>query len=172
MKKFDINELLKKIIMIDNNINDSDKESLIKQISYREVTSLQGLKIIEGILNYGIILSEEEIKKLPNVDCKKLNTALYLILKYYMRLDNETLTTALDSLLSINIDLISGGFYEKDAMAPISALLDILEDYATGSNPVDIEDYDISDNEISLYEVKVDYGNKEKIRDFERTLFS
>lgn len=172
MKKFDINELLKKIIMINNNINSNDKESLIKHIKYREVTSLQGLKIIEGILNYGILLSEEELEKLPNVDCRKLNTALYLLLKYFNRIDDETLYDGLDSLLSINIDLTIGGFYEKDAMAPVSALLDILEDYATGSDPVDTEEYDISDNEISLYEVKVDYGNKEKIRNFERTIFS
>ena len=57
-------------------------------------------------------------------------------------------------------------------MAPLSAVNDILEDYASGSRPLDSKEYDLSDNEISLYNVKVNYANKEMIRDFERTVFS
>ena len=37
---------------------------------------------------------------------------------------------------------------------------------------LDSKEYDLSDNEISLYNVKVNYANKEMIRDFERTVFS
>lgn len=172
MKKFDINELLKQIIIINSNIKSDDKQNLIKNINYSEVTSLEALKIIEGIINYGVLLTQEQLDKLPKVDCKKLNTSLYLILKYYRIMDIESLEDGLDSMLSINIDSTDGGFYEKDSMAPVSAITDIIEDYASGSRPSEFVEYDLASDEISLYEVKVDYGNKNMIREFERTIFS
>ncbi|MGG7078671.1 hypothetical protein [Clostridium sardiniense] len=172
MKKFDINELLKQIIIVNSSIKSGDKEKLIKGINYSELTSLEALKVIEGVINYGVLLTEEQLEELPKVDCKKLNTALYLILKYYRIMDIESLDDGLDSMLSINIDSTDGGFYEKDAMAPVSAINDIIEDYASGSRPSEFEDYDLASDEISLYEVKIDYGNKSMIREFERTIFS
>ena len=172
MKKFKINELLKKIIMINSNIKNEDKELLIENINYEKVTSLEALKIIEGILNYGVLLTKEQLKSLPKFDCKKLNTALHLIIEYYKVMDDESLERALDSMLSINVDSTDGGYYKEDSMAPLSAVNDILEDYASGSRPLDSKEYDLSDNEISLYNVKVNYANKEMIRDFERTVFS
>lgn len=172
MKKFKINELLKKIIMINSNIKNEDKELLIENINYEKVTSLEALKIIEGILNYGVLLTKEQLRKFPKVDCKKLNTSLHLIIKYYKIMDDESLERALDSMLSINIDSTDGGFYKEDSMAPLSAVNDILEDYASGSRPSDFKEYDLSDNEISLYNVKVDYGNMDMIREYERTIFS
>ena len=170
MKKFKINELLKKIIMINDNIK--DKDELIKDIGYEKVTSLEALKIIEGILNYGVLLKKEQLKRLPKVDCKKLNTALHLIIEYYKVMDDESLESALDSMLSINVDSTDGGYYKEDSMAPLSAVNDILEDYASGSRPSAFKEYELADNEISLYDVKVNYGNKEMIRDFARTVFS
>lgn len=172
MKKFDINELIKQIIIVNSNIKSDDKQRLIKGINYSVVTSLEALKIIEGIINYGVLLTKEQLDKLPKVDCKKLNTALYLILKYYKIMDIESLEDGLDSMLSINIDSTDGGFYEKDSRAPVTAINDILEDYASGSRPSDFSDYDLAPNEISLYEVKVDYGNMNMIREYERTIFS
>ena len=87
-------------------------------------------------------------------------------------MDDESLERALDSMLSINIDSTDGGFYKEDSMAPLSAVNDILEDYASGSRPSDFKEYDLSDDEISLYNVKVDYGNMDMIREYERTIFS
>ena len=86
-------------------------------------------------------------------------------------MDDESLKRALDSMLNINVDLTDGGYYKEDSIVPLSAVNDILEDYASGSRPSDIKEYDLSDNEISLYNVKVNYGNKDMIRDFERTIF-
>ena len=62
MKKFKINELLKKIIMINSNIKAEDKKLLIENVNYEKVTSLEALKIIEGILNYGVLLKKEQLK--------------------------------------------------------------------------------------------------------------
>ncbi|MDO5039717.1 hypothetical protein [Clostridium sp.] len=172
MKKFQINDLLKQIIIINRNINPADKEKLIKQIKYKEVTSLQGVKIIEGILNYGVILSEEQIESLPYVDCKRLNTALYLIIKCYKIMDIESLNEALDSMLTINIDEITGGFYERDTIADVSAVNDIIDGYVLASKPLEDDDYNIGNDEISIDKIKINYGNKEMIREFNRELFS
>lgn len=158
--------------MINSNIKNNNKKQLIENINYEKVTSLEALKIIEGILNYGVLLTKEQLRKFPKVDCKKLNTALHLIIEYYKVMDDESLERALDSMLSINVDSTDGGYYKEDSMAPLSAVNDILEDYASGSRPLDSKEYDLSDNEISLYNVKVNYANKEMIRDFERTVFS
>ena len=158
--------------MINSNIKNNNKKQLIENINYEKVTSLEALKIIEGILNYGVLLTKEQLRKFPKVDCKKLNTSLHLIIKYYKIMDDESLERALDSMLSINVDSTDGGYYKEDSKAPLSAVNDILEDYASGSRPLDSKEYDFSDNEISLYNVKVNYANKEMIRDFERTVFS
>ena len=158
--------------MINSNIKNNNKKQLIENINYEKVTSLEALKIIEGILNYGVLLTKEQLRKFPKVDCKKLNTSLHLIIKYYKIMDDESLERALDSMLSINVDSTDGGYYKEDSMAPLSAVNDILEDYASGSRPLYSKKYDLSDNEISLYNVKVNYANKEMIRDFERTVFS
>ncbi len=136
-----------------------------------------GIKAINRLLNYAGSSSEiwqltkEQLERFPKADCKKLNTSLYLIDKYYKIMDDESLERALDSMLNINVDSTEGGIFKEDSMAPLSAVNDILEDYASGSRPSDFEEYELSDDEISLYDVKVDYGNKDMIRDFERTIF-
>lgn len=172
MKKFKINDLLKKIIIKNDNIEPNEKDALIKEVNYEEVTSLQGDKIIEGLLNYGILLNKEQMKTIPYVDCKKLNTSLYLILKCFEVMDIESLNEALDSMITINIDEITGGFYERDTMAEASAVNDIIEGYVLASKPLEDSDYNIANDEISIDKVKIDYGNRKMIREFNDELFS
>lgn len=172
MKKFKINDLLKQIIIVNSYIEPKDKDKLIKEINLSEVTSLEADKIIAGVLNYGVLLSKEELKKIPIVDCKKLNTSLYLLLKYYELMDIESLNEALDSMITINIDETTGGFYEKDTMVPLSAVNDIIDGYVLASKPLEDEEYIVGTNEISIDDVKVNYGKENMIREFDKELFS
>lgn len=164
--KFEVNELIKKIINQNGCIDDNKRKNLLEKVKYNGVTSLQASKIIDGILNYGVLLEIENLKDLPNVDCRKLNTALFLILKYYKNMDEETFFDSLELMTNINIDSIEGGLIESDINAPITAIIDILEDYVFGSNPDD-KDVTLSKDEIELYKINVDYG-VDRIRDQNR----
>lgn len=163
---FEINELVKEIINQNGCIDDNKRKNLLEKVKYNGVTSLQASKIIDGILNYGVLLEIENLKDLPNVDCRKLNTALFLILKYYKNMDEETFFDSLELMTNINIDSIEGGLIESDINAPITAIIDILEDYVFGSNPDD-KDVTLSKDEIELYKINVDYG-VDRIRDQNR----
>ncbi|WP_317411692.1 hypothetical protein, partial [Clostridium baratii] len=99
-------------------------------------------------------------------DCRKLNTALFLILKYYKNMDEETFFDSLELMTNINIDSIEGGLIESDINVPITAIIDVLEDYVFGSNPDD-KDVTLSKDEIELYKINVDYG-VDRIRDQNR----
>ena len=164
--KFEVNELIKKIINQNGCIDDNKRKNLLEKVKYNGVTSLQASKIIDGILNYGVLLERENLKDLPNLDCRKLNTALFLILKYYKNMDEETFFDSLELMININIDSIEGGLIENDINAPITAIIDILEDYVFGSNPDD-KDVTLSKDEIELYKINVDYG-VDRIRDQNR----
>ena len=164
--KFEVNELIKKIINQNGCIDDNKRKNLLEKVKYNGVTSLQASKIIDGILNYGVLLERENLKDLPNLDCRKLNTALFLILKYYKNMDEETFFDSLELMTNINIDSIEGGLIESDINAPITAIIDILEDYVFGSNPDD-KDVTLSKDEIELYKINVDYG-VDRIRDQNR----
>ncbi|KJU72043.1 hypothetical protein [Clostridium baratii] len=163
---FEINELVKEILNQNGCIDDNKRKNLLEKVKYNGVTSLQASKIIDGILNYGVLLEIENLKDLPNVDCRKLNTALFLILKYYKNMDEETFFDSLELMTNINIDSIEGGLIESDINAPITAIIDILEDYVFGSNPDD-KDVTLSKDEIELYKINVDYG-VDRIRDQNR----
>lgn len=154
---FEINELVKEIINQNGCIDDNKKKNLLEKVKYNGVTSLQASKIIDGILNYGVLLERENLKDLPNLDCRKLNTALFLILKYYKNMDEETFFDSLELMTNINIDSIEGGLIESDINVPITAIIDVLEDYVFGSNPDD-KDVTLSKDEIELYKINVDYG--------------
>ena len=165
---FEINELIKSIIMQNEEIDKSEKEELCNKVKYNEVRSIEAVKIIDGALNYGTVLTEEVLSKLPKCDCTKLNTSLYLILKYYKQMDCETFFDSLDLMININVDSIKGGLVEEDKDAPITAVIDILEDYVFGSSPDDA-DINLSDDEIEIYKVNVDYGKvmiRQSKRDF------
>lgn len=165
---FEINELLKEIINQSECIDNNKKINLLEKVKYNGVKSIEASKIIDGILNYGVALERENLKDLPDVDCKKLNTALFLILKYYKNMDKETFFDSLELMININIDSIEGGLIENDINAPITAIIDILEDYVFGSNPDD-KDVVLSKDEIELYKVNINYGVdriKEQNRDF------
>lgn len=163
---FEINKLVKEIINQNECIDDNKRKNLLEKAKYNGVTSLQASKIIDGILNYGVLLERENLKDLPNLDCRKLNTALFLILKYYKNMDEETFFDSLELMTNINIDSIEGGLIESDINAPITAIIDILEDYVFGSNPDD-KDVTLSKDEIELYKINVDYG-VDRIRDQNR----
>lgn len=163
---FEINELVKEIINQNGCIDDNKKKNLLEKVKYNGVTSLQASKIIDGILNYGVLLERENLKDLPNLDCRKLNTALFLILKYYKNMDEETFFDSLELMTNINIDSIEGGLIESDINVPITAIIDVLEDYVFGSNPDD-KDVTFSKDEIELYKINVDYG-VDRIRDQNR----
>lgn len=163
---FEINELVKEIINQNGCIDDNKRKNLLEKVKYNGVTSLQASKIIDGILNYGVLLERENIKDLPNLDCRKLNTALFLILKYYKNMDEETFFDSLELMTNINIDSIEGGLIESDINVPITAIIDVLEDYVFGSNPDD-KDVTLSKDEIELYKINVDYG-VDRIRDQNR----
>lgn len=165
---FDINELVKEIINQNEYMDNNKKKNLLEKVKYNGVTSIEASKIIDGILNYGVALERENLKDLPDVDCRKLNTALFLILKYYKNMDKETFFDSLELMTNINIDSIDGGLIEKDIDAPITAIIDILEDYVFGSNPDD-KDVVLSKDEIELYKVNINYGVdriREQNRDF------
>lgn len=165
---FEINELLEEIIIQSEYIDNNKKINLLEKVKYNGVKSIEASKIVDGILNYGVLLERESIKNLPNVDCKKLNTALFLILKYYKNMDKETFFDSLELMININIDSIEGGLIENDINAPITAIIDILEDYVFGSNPND-KDVVLSKDEIELYKVNINYGVdriREQNRDF------
>ncbi|AQM60553.1 MULTISPECIES: hypothetical protein [Clostridium] len=164
--KFEVNELIKKIINQNGCIDDNKRKNLLEKVKYNGVTSLQASKIIDGILNYGVLLERENLKDLPNLDCRKLNTALFLILKYYKNMDEETFFDSLELMTNINIDSIEGGLIESDINVPITAIIDVLEDYVFGSNPDD-KDVTLSKDEIELYKINVDYG-VDRIRDQNR----
>lgn len=163
---FEINELVKEIINQNECIDDNKRKNLLEKVKYNGVTSLQASKIIDGILNYGVLLGRENLKDLPNLDCRKLNTALFLILKYYKNMDEETFFDSLELMTNINIDSIEGGLIESDINVPITAIIDVLEDYVFGSNPDD-KDVTLSKDEIELYKINVDYG-VDRIRDQNR----
>ena len=154
---FEIDELINKIINQSEYIDNNIKANLLEKVKYNAVTSLEASKIIDGVLNYGVVLERDSLEKLPDVDCKKLNTALFLILKYYKNMDQETFFDSLELMTNINIDSIEGGLIEKDIYVPITAIIDILEDYVFGSNP-DEKDVSLSKNEIELYKINIDYG--------------
>lgn len=165
---FEINELVKEIIKQNECIDNDKKKNLLEKVKYNSVTSIEASKIIDGILNYGVVLERENLKNLPNVGCRKLNTALFLILKYYKNMDGETFFDSLELMTNINIDSIEGGLIESDVNAPITAIIDILEDYVFGSNPDD-KDVVLSKDEIELYKIKIEYGAdriREQNRDF------
>lgn len=165
---FDINELVKEIINQNEYMDNNKKKNLLEKVKYNGVTSIEASKIIDGILNYGVALERENLKDLPDVDCRNLNTALFLILKYYKNMDKETFFDSLELMTNINIDSIDGGLIEKDIDAPITAIIDILEDYVFGSNPDD-KDVVLSKDEIELYKVNINYGVdriREQNRDF------
>ncbi|CUP45309.1 MAG: hypothetical protein KIB43_10155 [Clostridium baratii] len=165
---FDINELVKEIINQNEYMDNNKKKNLLEKVKYNGVTSIEAYKIIDGILNYGVALEREKLKDLPDVDCRKLNTALFLILKYYKNMDKETFFDSLELMTNINIDSIDGGLIEKDIDAPITAIIDILEDYVFGSNPDD-KGVVLSKDEIELYKVNINYGVnriREQNRDF------
>lgn len=164
--KFEVNEVVKKIINQNECIDNDKKINLLGKVKYDEVTSLEASKIIDGILNYGVLLERENLKDLPNLDCRKLNTALFLILKYYKNMDEETFFDSLELMTNINIDSIEGGLIESDINVPITAIIDVLEDYVFGSNPDD-KDVTLSKDEIELYKINVDYG-VDRIRDQNR----
>lgn len=164
--KFEVNELIKKIINQNGCIDDNKRKNLLEKVKYNGVTSLQASKIIDSILNYGVLLERENLKDLPNLDCRKLNTALFLILKYYKNMDEETFFDSLELMTNINIDSIEGGLIESDINVPITAIIDVLEDYVFGSNPDD-KDVTLSKDEIELYKINVDYG-VDRIRDQNR----
>lgn len=164
--KFEVNELIKKIINQNGCIDDNKRKNLLEKVKYNGVTSLQASKIIDGILNYGVLLERENLKDLSNLDCRKLNTALFLILKYYKNMDEETFFDSLELMTNINIDSIEGGLIESDINVPITAIIDVLEDYVFGSNPDD-KDVTLSKDEIELYKINVDYG-VDRIRDQNR----
>lgn len=164
--KFEVNELIKKIINQNGCIDDNKRKNLLEKVKYNGVTSLQASKIIDGILNYGVLLERENLKDLPNLDCRKLNTALFLILKYYKNMDEETFFDSLELMTNINIDSIEGGLIESDINVPITTIIDVLEDYVFGSNPDD-KDVTLSKDEIELYKINVDYG-VDRIRDQNR----
>ncbi|MDU1854258.1 hypothetical protein ACEE21_01715 [Clostridium baratii] len=163
---FEINKLVKEIINQNECIDDNKRKNLLEKAKYNGVTSLQASKIIDGILNYGVLLERENLKDLPNLDCRKLNTALFLILKYYKNMDEETFFDSLELMTNINIDSIEGGLIESDINVPITAIIDVLEDYVFGSNPDD-KDVTLSKDEIELYKINVDYG-VDRIRDQNR----
>lgn len=165
---FEVDELIKKIINQNEYIDNNKKINFLEKVKFNGVTSLEAYKIIDGVLNYGVVLERESLEKLPNVDCKKLNTALFLILKYYKDMDMETFFDSLELMININIDSIEGGLIERDIDAPITAIIDILEDYVFGSNP-DGKDVVLSKDEIELYKIKIEYGAdriREQNRDF------
>ncbi|WP_317412523.1 hypothetical protein, partial [Clostridium baratii] len=60
--KFEVNELIKKIINQNGCIDDNKRKNLLEKVKYNGVTSLQASKIIDGILNYGVLLERENLK--------------------------------------------------------------------------------------------------------------
>ena len=71
--KFEVNEVVKKIINQNECIDNDKKINLLGKVKYDEVTSLEASKIIDGILNYGVLLERENLKDLPNLDCIRIN---------------------------------------------------------------------------------------------------
>lgn len=163
MEIFRINKFLKHLIIRNTDMGLERKLDLIKEMNYPNLTGIQTLKAIEGIVNYGIVIDIDLLLQLPNVDCIYLNTGIEMMLNHYSELSEEEIKEAIDLLLSINIDRKKEGFKTEDLEISGEGIIDILQDYVMESR---VGDKNIGANEISLYGIEIDYKDKETIREF------